>query len=135
VKQETLTAKQYRKKYVVDDGLTIQQKPRKAPDLTAILRIGEQVCGAKVEAEVRFHETRRWRFDWAWPALKVALEYEGIAGKGKSRHSTLVGYTEDTIKYAEAQLSGWIVLRMTALTPAEQIVDLLTRALQSRMKP
>lgn len=27
--------------------------------------------------EHRFHPTRRWRFDFAWPDEKVALEVEG----------------------------------------------------------
>ena len=29
------------------------------------------------EAEHRFHPERRWRFDWAWPEHKVALEVQG----------------------------------------------------------
>ena len=33
-------------------------------------------------AEHRFHETRRWRFDFAWPDHRVALE---IAGGVKQR--------------------------------------------------
>jgi hypothetical protein len=28
-------------------------------------------------AEVRFHPTRRWRFDWAWESSRVALEING----------------------------------------------------------
>jgi very-short-patch-repair endonuclease len=28
-------------------------------------------------AEYRFHETRKWRFDWAWPAAFVAVEVDG----------------------------------------------------------
>lgn len=29
------------------------------------------------EPEHRFHESRRWRFDYAWPEHRVALEVEG----------------------------------------------------------
>jgi len=48
----------------------------------------------------------------AIPALKVAVEYEGIYGK--SRHTTMSGYTGDCEKYNEAQILGWRVLRFTA---------------------
>jgi len=45
--------------------------------------------------------------------LMVAVEYEGIFG-GKSRHTNLVGFTNDCEKYNNAQILGWVVLRYTA---------------------
>lgn len=65
--------------------------------------------------ELRFHPKRRFRFDWAIPDLKIAIEYEGLISK-KSRHTTLTGYSNDTRKYALAVIEGWRVLRYTALT-------------------
>lgn len=67
------------------------------------------------EEELVFHPVRKWRFDWAIPELKIAIEYEGLMSK-KSRHTTIKGYTEDTIKYNEASKLGWRVLRYTAIT-------------------
>lgn len=67
------------------------------------------------EAEYRFHPTRRWRFDWAYPAKKVAVEFEGgVATRG--RHTRILGYTKDCEKYNQAALLGWAVLRYTALS-------------------
>lgn len=66
----------------------------------------------KPVTEVRFDPVRRWRFDMAWPAHKVAVEVEGgswVSG----RHSRGTGFEEDCIKYCEAALLGWIVLRVT----------------------
>jgi very-short-patch-repair endonuclease len=63
--------------------------------------------------EHRFHPVRRWRFDFAWPDRKVALEVEGgvwISG----RHTRAAGYINDTEKYNEAVLLGWRVIRVTA---------------------
>lgn len=68
----------------------------------------------KVVEELRFHPVRRWRFDWAIPQMKVAIEYEGIIS-AKSRHTTIKGFTGDTEKYNEAAKLGWKVLRYTAL--------------------
>ena len=62
--------------------------------------------------EFRFHPTRRWRFDLAWPDGHVAVEVEGgvyVAG----RHSRGVGFESDCEKYSEAMVLGWRVLRVT----------------------
>lgn len=63
--------------------------------------------------ELEFHPDRKFRFDWAIPSLKIAIEYEGVFAK-KSRHTTISGYTMDCEKYNLAQISGWKVLRYTA---------------------
>jgi very-short-patch-repair endonuclease len=83
--------------------------------------------GHKPVSEHRFHPTRRWRFDIAIVDLKIAIEYEGIAG-GRSRHTSLTGYTGDADKYNEAQLHGWMVLRFTALN-TKKMSDILSRAI------
>jgi len=64
-------------------------------------------------AEHRFHDVRRFRFDWAVVSLKIAIEYEGIFSK-KSRHTTVSGYSKDIEKYNLALTHGWKVLRYTA---------------------
>jgi hypothetical protein len=63
--------------------------------------------------ELQFNSTRKFRFDWAIPELKIAIEYEGIFSK-KSGHTTVTGYTKDCEKYNIAAIEGWIILRYTA---------------------
>lgn len=73
------------------------------------------------EREHRFHPTRRWRFDFAWPERKLAVEIEGVTyfGKNKNgtqklgRHQTAKGMSGDCEKYGEAMLLGWNVYRCT----------------------
>jgi len=68
------------------------------------------------EKEFMFHPTRKWRFDLAWPELKIAAEIEGGTwGQGKSRHTTGSGFHGDCLKYNEAALLGWRVLRGDAM--------------------
>ena len=68
-----------------------------------------------LEREYKFHVTRKWRFDYAFPKLKIAFEYEGQAYQGgKSRHTTITGFKNDCEKYNEAVIAGWQVLRFTA---------------------
>jgi very-short-patch-repair endonuclease len=82
--------------------------------------------------EIRFHQTRDWRFDFAFDAERVAVEVEGgIWTQG--RHTRGSGYERDMIKYNCAGLAGWLVLRVT---PGElcsvETVDMVRLALLAR---
>ena len=65
-----------------------------------------------LQTEYRFAPPRRWRFDFAWPDLKVALEVEGGTFTG-GRHVRGRGYENDCEKYNAATLAGWKVYRVT----------------------
>ncbi len=65
------------------------------------------------EREYRFHSTRRWRFDFAWPDVKLAVEVEGGTW-AQGRHTRGPGFEGDCEKMNEATLMGWRVLRVTA---------------------
>jgi very-short-patch-repair endonuclease len=60
--------------------------------------------------EYKFHPTRRWRFDYAIPAHKIALEVEGGVWS-QGRHTRPKGFLGDVEKYNTATLMGWRVLR------------------------
>jgi len=60
----------------------------------------------------RYRKGRAWRFDFAWPALKVAAECEGGTYSG-GRHTTGTGFEKDAEKYNAAAVAGWTVLRFT----------------------
>ena len=71
-----------------------------------------KAIGQDFEREVRFHPPRRWRFDFAIPDLKIAIECEGgIYSNG--RHVRGKGFENDCEKYNQAVLDGWRVLRFT----------------------
>lgn len=82
------------------------------------------------EPEHRFWPGRRFRFDFAWPALMLACEVEGgtwVSG----RHSRGKGYEADCIKYAEAVLRGWKVIRVTSqMVERGDALILLRRAIE-----
>lgn len=65
--------------------------------------------------EHKFHPNRRWRFDWACPDLRLAVEIEGVTRgpHGVGRHQRAEGYEGDCEKYNAAIEVGWVVLRYT----------------------
>lgn len=62
------------------------------------------------EREVRFHPTRKWRFDFVIPDRMVAIEVEGgtfvYGAHNRGRH-----IASDLEKYNEATRLGWSVYR------------------------
>lgn len=79
--------------------------------------------------ELKFHPERKWRFDFAWPDKKVALEVEGGIWNG-GRHTRGAAFIADCDKYNAATLAGWRVFRVTERhVKSGDIVDLVRRAL------
>lgn len=71
-----------------------------------------RALGLQPETEHRFHPARRWRFDFAFPALRLGVEVEGgLYSRG--RHVRPAGYEADIEKYNAAALAGWMVLRFS----------------------
>lgn len=66
------------------------------------------------DAEHRFHPERKWRFDFAWPEAKLAIEVNG--GGSRGRHNTVMGATRDAEKLNAAQTLGWAVLQYTVVS-------------------
>jgi very-short-patch-repair endonuclease len=77
-----------------------------------VLQALAQLVGVAPISEYRFHATRKWRFDYAWPEQKVALEIEGGVWTG-GRHVRPKGYLRDIEKYNAAAVAGWRILRCT----------------------
>ncbi len=85
--------------------------------------------------EYRFHDTRKWRFDYAFPAERVALEIEGGAFVG-GRHTRGAGFVKDLEKYSHAAALGWRIVRVTpSQLCTEQTITYLKDALHWRVEP
>jgi very-short-patch-repair endonuclease len=62
--------------------------------------------------ELRFHPIRRWRFDFAFEDVKLAIEINGgVFTFG--RHTRGAGFSKDMEKLNAAQELGWVVLQYT----------------------
>ncbi len=81
--------------------------------------------------EHRFHAVRRWRFDYAWPEQRVALEVEGGVWTG-GRHTRGAGFVGDMEKYNAAVLAGWRVVRVV---PGKLCASATVGMLESLLMP
>jgi hypothetical protein len=87
-----------------------------------IARLDLQMRGRRLPPaapEHRFHPTRQWRFDRAYPEIRLAIEVEGGLrtvgedGQRGGRHNRPDGYIEDRRKYTAAAVLGWRVVYVT----------------------
>lgn len=109
---------------------TKPQAPKK--DLFTVL------CSSDLKVECvkehKFHPTRKWRFDYAIPAHKIAIEVEGGVWTG-GRHTSPKGFLNDMEKYNTATVMGWRVLRCI---PDElctnATLDLIRKTVQNSVK-
>lgn len=77
-----------------------------------------------LQTEFRFADSRKWRFDFAWPDRKVAVELDGggwgtgpacpaCKQRSAGRHTRGKGFEGDCEKLNTAAALGWTVLRYT----------------------
>ena len=78
-------------------------------------RFGAMACGGPGEGlreRLREASLQDWRFDWAFPRWKVAVEVEGgVFVRGG--HNRGAYYTDNCRKYNAAASMGWLVFRFT----------------------
>lgn len=88
---------------------------------------------------------RRWRFDRAFLDYRVAVEIEGgvfgrviLGADGKryrlgGRHNSGADLAKDAEKYNEAQIQGWMVIRVTTTQIRDkEAIEPIRRALIAR---
>lgn len=85
------------------------------------------------EHEYRFHPSRRWRFDFTWPAHRVTREAEGATWTN-GHHTRGKGFENDAAKYNATTLAGWRVLRFTAaMVRTGEALTILEQALSPNL--
>lgn len=85
------------------------------------------------EQEHKFHPSRNWRFDFAYPTRKIAIEAEGGVWSA-GRHTRGGGYTSDCEKYNEATAMGWRIFRVTSRKMGKQLPRLIKALLEEDEK-
>jgi hypothetical protein len=71
-----------------------------------------QEHGIEPVLEYKFHDKRKWRFDFAWPEHKLALECQGAIFTN-GRHTRGAALLKEHEKLNEAARLGWRVMFTT----------------------
>ena len=77
-------------------------------------RFAAEACGGTgkgLRPRLKDAGLQDWRFDFAIPAQKIAIEVEGGGWMKKSRHTSGAGFHGDLMKYQAAARLGWVVYR------------------------
>lgn len=90
----------------------ITSKQPVVPSSDMFTRLCHSELHAECVREHRFYKPRKWRFDYALPYYKIAVEVEGGVWTG-GRHIRPQGFLGDIEKYNTAALLGWRVFRTT----------------------
>lgn len=86
------------------------KRPQERSHLEIALLDDIKTAGLPIpEEEYKFFPTRKWKFDFAYPDLMIAIEVEG--GIWGGRHTSGIGFQNDCEKYDVAALMGWKLLR------------------------
>lgn len=84
---------------------------RTQSNLEAMLEFDIEKSGLPAaKRNYRFHGTRKWELDFAWPDRKLAVEVQGMAHRIKAR------FEADVEKRYHALEAGWTVLEVSGKT-------------------
>lgn len=99
-------------KYVAPEEVTTKPETTMSKLEDRFSFVWKALGGVKLDAEVKFHPVRKWRFDFALVDQKIAIELEGGIWTNGA-HSRGAHFNSDAEKYNQANLLGWRVFRLT----------------------
>ena len=101
---------------ITDKSHRTAKKSRQRAKSVQITDVFTTICKSDLKVvcvkEHKFHPVRKWRFDYAIPEHKIALEVEGGVWT-EGRHVSAQGFLGDMEKYNTASLMGVRVFRTT----------------------
>jgi hypothetical protein len=75
---------------------------------------------------------RGWKSEFGWPFIRLLVEVEGGTWSAGA-HVRGLGYEEDCIKYSEAAILGWCVVRVTtSMVRDGRALALIEKAMKRR---
>ena len=123
----------YQKTGWTDDTRNIAHKKDTSDTFIRLVKIE---LNLEVWPEFYFSTERNYRFDYAIPEHKIAIEQQGgIWAKGNSGHSSGKGIKRDMEKATLANVLGWTLLLRTpdqTLKHPGETIDLLKKAIADK---
>jgi hypothetical protein len=88
-----------------------------------------------LHSEYRFSPPRRYRWDYAHPTSKVAIEIQGGVWMGRSGHSGGTGLLKDYEKLNLAASLGWRVFLLTEATIDDRMLGIIAESIDRSELP
>mgnify|MGYP000526499589 CR=1 FL=1 len=99
--------KSLRKTTTRKPGRSIKEKKEFESYMEDIFKTNwDKYVGIHIHVQHKFHPTREYRFDFAFPEIKLAIEMQGY-GPG---HASFVEMVSDYNRHNEAVALGWTIL-------------------------
>lgn len=106
--------------------------PQKSPLAVKFEEAWVRLGGPALTPEHRFHKERRWRFDYALPSAKIAIELEGGIHKRRG-HASPKGYIKDCRKYNAAVADGWALFRLAAGMMSDEDIGFVCTTIRRKL--
>lgn len=121
-----------RKSRSVSHLVQIGSELRRAQGNDAFTLMLSQQLKCEVLKELQFDAERKFRFDYAIPEARVAIEIDGGAYiEGGGRHNRAQGFIKDMEKMNLAAAQGWRVMHFT---PQQQYSMLAVQAVRDALR-
>lgn len=134
---ETLTTEQF---HAMRGTTPLKVQPREAKPAKPTTRVPSELEQRFMdnsgrlppfEREYKFCD-RKWRFDFAWPSIKLAVEIQGGNFKNGG-HNRGASQGRDFEKINEAQLAGWRVLQFGTkqMDSIDEVIEVVLAAISA----
>jgi very-short-patch-repair endonuclease len=110
-------------------------KPKK-PSQSSVLEnkfrfLWTTISSIELIEEHRFHDTRKWRLDFADIQSKVGIEIQGGIWNG-GRHGRGYGIAQDNEKSNEAIFCGWVIIKLAGNHITKENLEKIATLIEKR---
>jgi very-short-patch-repair endonuclease len=110
-------------------------KPKK-PSQSSVLEnkfrlLWSTISKTELVEEHRFHDTRKWRLDFAHIEAKVGIEIQGGIWNG-GRHGRGYGIAQDNEKSNEAIFCGWVIIKLAGNQITTETLEKIVTLIKTR---
>jgi very-short-patch-repair endonuclease len=115
--------------------LSSPPKPKK-PSQSSVLEnkfrlLWATISKTQLVEEHRFHDTRKWRLDFAHVEAKVGIEIQGGIWNG-GRHGRGYGIAQDNEKSNEAIFCGWVIIKLAGNQITTETLEKIAALIKNR---
>jgi hypothetical protein len=119
--------------------LDSSKKPEKKPSQSSVLEnkfrlLWKTISNIELVEEHRFHDTRKWRLDFAHIESRVGIEIQGGIWNG-GRHGRGYGIAQDNEKSNEAIFCAWVIIKLAGNQITLENLEKIKKLINAKKTP